>query len=81
MAAAEPWFIGERAEALATMYLTRRQDLTVLPATTYGPDTGSSIRVQVGDSNTTVPIEFCVKPKESVGRTSKQDNLLAGHFP
>ncbi len=31
MAAAEPWFIGERAEALATMYLTRRQDLDVLP--------------------------------------------------
>ena len=45
MKQSEIWYIDERAEQLAIVYLTRRDDLTIMPA--YKDDTGLDYLVRI----------------------------------
>jgi hypothetical protein len=73
MAAAEPWFVAERAEALAVVYLARRQDVEVLPVSPAANHPGYDllVRLRRGDAATQPSFGIVVKGTRSqrhVGR-------------
>ncbi len=81
MATVEPWYIGERAEALATMYLTRRQDLEVSSVSPRSRYTGSDIQIRLKSKSGGAPITFIVKVK-GVFRSSPRLGLPSSRmFP
>ena len=67
MAAAEPWFIAERAEALAVVYLTRRHDVEVIPVSSAASHPGYDLLVQLrqGDAATRPSFRIVVKGARS----------------
>ena len=80
MVATEPWFIGDRAIALATMYLTRRQDLEILPVVARGHDSSDDIRVELRSQSNAFPVHFLVKVK-GVLRSGPRPGRSNGVFP
>ncbi|MGN6562697.1 MAG: hypothetical protein ACTHMU_08560 [Thermomicrobiales bacterium] len=75
MAAAEPWFVAERAEALAVVYLTRRHDIDVIPVSSAASHPGYDLLVQLrqGDAATRPSFGVVVKgarsPRRATGGT------------
>lgn len=63
MAAEQAWYIAERAEALATLFLTRRDDLEVRPSGRYGRDAGYDILVQIKKDHTVTDAAFGIEVK------------------
>ncbi len=52
MAAEQAWYVAERAEALATLFLTRRNDLEVIPSGRYGRNTNYNLLVRIAMDRT-----------------------------
>jgi hypothetical protein len=67
MAAAEPWFVAERAEALAVVYLTRRDDVEVIPVSPAASHPGYDLLIQLrqGDPATRPSFGIIVKGTRS----------------
>jgi hypothetical protein len=80
MAAEQAWFIAERAEALATVYLTRRDDLHVIPMPLHALGPGYDLLVQVDTSNTHKPLAFGVEVKGLRGLRSQPHRDNHGIF-
>ncbi|MBI1927987.1 DUF4365 domain-containing protein [Candidatus Poribacteria bacterium] len=70
-----PWFIGQRAEHLAILHLTRRGDLVVTQAST---DDGPDILVEISRNNKVTGRIFGVQVKASQRFRIVPDNSLRG---
>lgn len=78
MAAEQAWYIAERAEALATVFLTRRGDLEVIPSGRYGRDASYDLLVRIATAHTATDTTFGVEVKgvRSVKRRGKNAFLV-----
>lgn len=63
MAAEQAWYIAERAEALATLFLTRRDDLEVIPTGRYGRDASYDILVRIKQEHAVTDATFGIEVK------------------
>lgn len=63
MAAEQAWYITERAEALATLFLTRRNDLEVIPSGRYGQESGYHILVRIKMEHASTDTTFGIQVK------------------
>jgi hypothetical protein len=63
MAAEQAWYIAERSEALATLFLTRRNDLEVIPAGRYGRSAGYDLLVRLKPDDAPVDMTFGIEVK------------------
>ena len=79
MIRAQPWYIGERAEALARVYLTRRPDLLVKQEEA---DYGVDYIVEITKNNRPTRRIFGVLVKARIApiTVSAGDSLAAFHF-
>jgi hypothetical protein len=63
MAATEPWFVAERAEALAVVYLTHRDDVEVIPVSPAASHPGYDLLVQLRHSDAATRPSFGIVVK------------------
>src|SRR5262245_50523456 len=77
MTRAQPWYIGERAEALARVYLTRRPDLLVKPEEA---DDGVDYIVEITKNNRPTRRVFGVLVKARIAPMTAEESLAAFHF-
>ncbi len=63
MAAEQAWYIAERAEALATLFLTRRNDLEVIPSGRYGRNAGYDLLVRLTPQHNSIDMTFGIEVK------------------
>ncbi len=63
MVAEQSWVEGVRADALAKIFLTRRDELDVIPVSRSGQSLGYDILVRVQDEDASVVPEFAVSVK------------------
>ncbi len=59
----QPWFIRERAEALAILHLTRCRELAVIPVSGYGNGAGHDLLVRVNQPELPENAFFAVEVK------------------
>ncbi len=59
----QPWFIGERAEALAILHLTRCKELEIVPVSGYGNGAGIDLLVRVNQPELPENAIFAVEVK------------------
>lgn len=75
MAANRSWVDAMRAEALATLFLTRYGELDVLPVSRYGQNRGYDLLVRVGRAGRQDTPQFAVETKgfrpQTTGRTRR----------
>src|SRR6266542_116124 len=71
MAAEQPWYVGERAEALAIVYLTRREDLDVVSASACMRSSGYDLLVYVGGRDEPEPVTFAVEVKGQLSHRAR----------
>lgn len=59
----QPWFVVERADALAALYLTRRSDVEVIPVSRYVRQPGYDFLVRITRPNLSNAALFAVETK------------------
>lgn len=72
--------ISKHAEVLATVCLTRRSDLSVIPVSRYNRDAGYDLLVQLNNKKSDVNMSFAIKVKGMLGSNLEQSNNFAVHY-
>lgn len=79
MAAEQAWYIAERAEALAALFLTRREDLEIIPSGRYDRNPSYDLLVRIKTQNPGTDMSFGVEVKgvRSEKRRGKNSFLVS----
>lgn len=72
----QPWFVGERAESLAILHLTRRKELEVIPISRYAHRAGYDLLVRVNQPNMADDATFAVAVKGERSLPQGRDHLF-----
>lgn len=78
MAAEQAWYVAERAEALATLFLTRRGDVEVLPAGRYRRDTDYDLLVRIVSDQAAPEMTFGIEVKGTRSTKRPSGNAPVG---
>jgi hypothetical protein len=70
MAVEQTWYVAERAEALAAIYLTRRDDLEVVPVSRYDRTAGYDLLVRMRNQGYCDDVSFGVETKGTRSKRS-----------